>query len=596
MVLLAGWAGQSLFAQTEPVVHLNEMVISAQRSSHQISQTPSTVTLVPLDQLHLEGISGLDQALSGQPGTIVVSTGATGSQSSVFIRGASNHQTLFFVDGVRMNDRSAPYDNFLGSADLVGLDRVEVLRGPQSTLYGSSAMGGVIALDTARGTEGGTGFLQAEVGSFNTLSASAAISGGVQSLGYSLSINRYQTDNDRPGNAFDSWSYSGRFEGQTTPTVLLGATLRGLTSTYEEPGSTLWPSPGVVDIDDNLGTLYGEWQISDGFKSRLTGALHRQDYDWTAAWGQSPSENDRRIIDWLNTWSASPELEIVAGANYEKSRFEPDGSLTEDEVVAFYANGVYRPVESITLTAGLRYDDFDSVGDATTWRVGGSWKVAPTTHLRSTIGTGFTAPGSADRYGVPGWGQLPSPDIQPETSTGVDIGIDQEFPNAKTTVSATVFYNSFQNLFEWETQDFTTYEGMIVNRAEASTRGFELAVASRPQEMITTRLSYTYLDANNDTDDTRLIRRPRHTLDADVRLEPSDRWSVGLGLHGVADRTEGAFDPADYIVFRAYGRVRVWEEVVAKIRVENLFNASYEEVPGYPALPIGIFGGIEWTF
>jgi len=148
MALVAGGIGPSLVAQVNPIVQLDEMVVSAQRASHQISRTPSAVTLVPLKELHLAGEYELDQALSKQPGTIVVRTGATGSQSAVFIRGASNHQTLFFVDGVRMNDRSAPYNNFLGSADLVGINRMEVLRGPQSTLYGSSAMGGVITLDS----------------------------------------------------------------------------------------------------------------------------------------------------------------------------------------------------------------------------------------------------------------------------------------------------------------------------------------------------------------------------------------------------------------------------------------------------------------
>jgi vitamin B12 transporter len=596
ITLAALWTGQSLFAQIESIVLLDEMVISAQRSSHQISQTPSAITLVQLDQLHLAGERNIDRALSKQPGTIVVSIGATGSQSAVFIRGASNHQTLFFVDGVRMNDRSASYSNFLGSADLVGIDRMEVLLGPQSTLYGSSAMGGVITLNTTRGADGNTGHLQAEYGSFNTFTASAAISGQIQSKGYSLSITRTRTNNDRPGNAFNSWNASGRIEGKITPTFLLGATFRGLTSTYEEPGSTQFALPGVLDLDNNLATVYGEWRVSDRFKSRLTGALHKRDTTWTSPTIQSLTKNDRRIVDWLNTWSASDELEIVAGANFENARFEPPGTVTEDEVVAFYATSVYRPIKSVTLTAGLRYDNFDSVGEASTWRLGGSWMVTPTIRLRSTVGTGFTAPGSDDRYGVPGWGQRPNPEIQPETSTGFDVGIDHQIAAIRTAVSATIFYNTYRNLFDWETLDWVTFEGMIVNQDHASTKGLELAVTSRPHEMFFARLSYTYLDANNDTDDTRLIRRPRHTVDADIRFEPTGRWSAGLGLHGVADRTEGSFDPADIIVFRAYGRLRVWDEFVASVRVENLFDASYEEVPGYPALPIGVFGGIEWGF
>jgi len=302
-------------AQTVPVVLLDEMVVSAQRASHRIAQTPSAITLVPLEETRTAGEYALDKVLSKQPGTLVVSSGAVGSQTSVYMRGANSHQTLFFVNGVRMNDKGTAYFNFLGAANTTGVGRMEVLRGPQSTLYGSSAMGGVIAIDTTHGVVGTTGSLVAEYGSFNTFAASAEVAGGVQSLGYSLSVARDQTDNDRENNAFESWTYSGRFEGQITETVTIGATLRGLTSTYEEPGSTLasFPSEGTAETDDHLLTAYGEWQASDGFKSRLIGGLHRRDYVWISEWGNSPSQNDRRILAWLHTSSVSSALELVGG-------------------------------------------------------------------------------------------------------------------------------------------------------------------------------------------------------------------------------------------------------------------------------------------
>jgi len=594
--VLAATSLPILSAQTTQVILLDEMVVSAQRSSQQISQTPSSITLVDLNEIEKTGTFSLQETLAQQPGAIIVNTGATGSQSSLFLRGAASHQTLFLVDGVRLNDRSASYANYLGGADLSGLDRFEVLRGPQGTLYGSSAIGGVIALETAHGVEGASGLLQAEFGSFNTFYGSASISGGVESLGYSLSLSRLQTDNDRSDNAFESWNYSGRLEGQVTDTVLLGATFRGQTSSYEEPGSTLSPFPGTADLDSNLVTVYGDVQVTDGFSSRLTGAYFWKDYTFTSSWGPSPSENNRKIIDWQNTWWVIPQVEIVAGLYYEKSEFEPVGTVIRDDDFALYASGVYRPVESGTLTAGIRRDDYDSVGGATTWRLGASWKATATTHLRTTVGTGFSAPGSEDRFGVPAWGQLPNPDIKPETSIGWDIGIDQEFPTTNTVFSATLFANRYENLFEYEIVDWTTYAGMVVNRDEASTQGVELAAATRPTEMFSARLSYTYLDAQNDTDDVRLIRRPKHTLDAMVQLEGSDRWSAGLGLRGVADRTDQGLEPDDYLVLRAFGRYRIWENLVIKARVENLLNKTFEEVPGYPALPIGFHGGIEWTF
>ena len=597
VTLLCGPALTGLHGQTTAPIQLDEMVVSAQRSAHPIEQTPSSITLIDLDELIQAGTTRMTEALAGQPGTIIVNTGATGSQSSVFLRGASSHQTLFLVDGIRMNDRSAAYPNVLGSSDLAGLDRLEVLRGPQGTLYGSSAMGGVIALQTARGVDGTTGRIQVEYGSFQTFSASAAVAGGVDSLGYSFSAARLQTDNDRPQNAFESWTYSGRFEGQVTPNLLLGATLRGLTSTYEEPGATTFPFPGTADLENNLITVYGELGLSESFTSRLTGGYSLKDYTFTSDFGPSPSENERQVVDWQNTIEAVSGLEVIAGLNYEKSKFEPAGTVTRDDVFALYASALYRPVEAVTLTAGVRHDDFESVGGATTWRTGASWRITPTTHLRGTVGTGFSAPGSEDRYGVPAWGQLANPDIRPETSTGWDAGIDQEFPDAKTTLSATVFANSYHDLFEYQIVDWTTYEGMVVNRARASTDGVEFAVVSQPHRLVSTRLSYTWLDAVNDTDGTRLIRRPKHTLDASVQLADADRWSVGLGLRAVADRTDQVgIDPADYVVLRAFGRLRIWEQLVLTARVENLLNENYEEVAGYPALPFGAFGGLEWVF
>ncbi|MEZ5275837.1 MAG: TonB-dependent receptor [Opitutaceae bacterium] len=595
--LLCGTALPVLHGQAAPPIQLDEMVVSAQRSAHPIQQTPSSITLVALDELFQAGTTRMTEALAGQPGTTVVNTGATGSQSSVFLRGASSHQTLFLVDGIRMNDRSAAYPNVLGSSDLVGLDRLEVLRGPQGTLYGSSAMGGVIALQTVRGVDGTTGRIQAEYGSFQTFSASAAVAGGVDSLGYSFSAARMQTDNDRPQNSFESWTYSGRFEGQVTQSLLIGATLRGLTSTYEEPGATTFPFPGTADLENNLITVYGEFGLSETFTSRLTGGYYLKDYTFTSDFGASPSENSRQVVDWQNTIEAASGLEIIAGLNYEKSRFEPAGRVTRDDDFALYLSALYRPVDAVTLTAGIRHDDFESVGGATTWRTGISWMATSTTHFRGTVGTGFSAPGSEDRYGVPAWGQLANPEIQPETSTGWDAGIDQEFPVVKTTLSATVFANRYHDLFEYQIVDWNTYEGMVVNRARASTEGVEFAVVSQPHPLVSTRLSYTWLDAVNDTDGTRLIRRPRHTLDASVQLADADRWSVGLGLRAVADRTDQVgVDPDDFVVLRAFGRFRIREQFVLTARVENLLNDDYEEVAGYPALPFGAFGGVEWTF
>lgn len=599
LVVLACAASLSSRAQTvlpTSVVPLDQFILSASRTPQDPRYTSSSVSLIPLADVATTQIDNLKDAIGQAPGVILYNTGAVGSQSTVLMRGSNAHQTLFVVDGVRMNDRSSTYQNFFGAADLGGIDRIEVLRGPQSTLYGSSAMGGVILVDTVRGTGPLSGTLSATAGSFDTYGSSLAVKGASGPLGYSASLGYYQTDNDRPKNDFDGWSYTARADYTVSPTVLIGATFRGQSSDYHEPGSRLFVSPGTVDFSNYLTTAYAQVKPAETLTSRLTLASHVRDYAFTSSSGVSPLHNNRQILDWQNTWDATPRTQIVAGANFEKSRYTVSGARTSDEVGAGYASATLRPTDALTLTGGLRYDDFKSVGSATTGRAGLAWIPVKGTKLRATYGTGFSAPGSDDRYGVPSFGQLANPAILPEKSRGWDVGVDQEFLNGAATVGLTYFKNKFRNLFEFQTVNFVTFEGMTVNRALATTEGAELAVAARPNPLVQTRASYTYLEARNDANGTRLTRRPRHTGDAEITVRATKAWIVGAGVHVVASRLNGATPMEDYTKARVFTSYAVRPDLLLKLRVENALDETYEEVFGYPALPRGIFGGVEWHF
>jgi vitamin B12 transporter len=582
-------------------VTLDNYVISASRTAQDPRYTPSSVTELPLSELATVQITDLRTALGREPGVIVSTAGGVGGLTSVFIRGANNHHTLFVVDGVRMNDRSTTYNNFLGGADLAGLDRIEVLRGPQSTLYGSSALGGVIALSTTQGCAPTAGTIALTAGSFETLGASAAVQGGSRKIGYSASVARYQTANDEPHNDFEQWSYATRLEFAPTDTVLAGATFRGQNSDFDQNGSRYFVSPGNAASNNYLSTVYGQVRAGEGFKSRLTAALHRRSYDWTDLSGSpwavnSALNNAREILDWQNTWAPSTRVEVVAGANHERSRYDVDGVRSRDQVIAGYLSGTAHPVKNVTVTAGVRHDDFDSVGEATTWRSGVSWRPAANTKLRTTYGTGFSAPGSDDRYGVASWGQLPNPNLRPEKSRGWDVGIDQTLPSGNATVSATYFQNRFRDLFEWETVDFVTFQGRTANVARAKTEGMEIAVSASLGEAVETRVSYTYLEAHDTTTGARLIRRPRHSGDAEVRVRASQAWLIGAGLRVGADRTETVGPFESYTTVRVFTSYALRPELIVKLRVENALDEAYDDVRGYAALPRGVFGGIEWSF
>ncbi len=608
--LLARVAGQSLLALalaaslpadpgSTPAVTLGTFVVSASRTPQDPLLLPSDVALLPLDELQAAQVPDLRTALAAVPGVIVANSGAVGSPSAVFLRGANSNQTLFVVDGVRLNTSNASYGNFLGAVDLAGLDRIEVLRGPQSTLYGSSAMGGVILLETTRGCGTPITTASASAGSFGSFGAGIATQGGTTDTGYSVSLTRTQTDNDRDYNRYKNWSYSTRVETKPTSSLLVGATMRGFVGHFEEPGSTLSPYPGDVQSSTHLVTAYGEASAGEAFTSRLTVAWYQDEYHWNKGdpYGYY-SRNTRQIADWQNTWMAAPGAEIVAGVDAEWSAYQSGGIVT-DRSLAEYVSATLRPSTRVEVIAGLRHDDFSAEGSAVTGRFGVAWRLNESgTKLRATYGTGFNAPTPASRYGSPPY-VLPNPNLRPEKSRGWDAGIDQKLLDGAVTLGATYFENRFSDLLEYLIVDPITFAGQEVNIGRATTRGGELSVNATLSPVLSARIAYTYLDAQDNDSHQRLIRRPRHTLDADLEAHLTKAWLAGAGVHAVADRVDGIYSPTaqpGYTTVRLHTSYAVNPNLLVKVRVENLFNRAYEEVAGYPALPRGTYLGVEWKF
>jgi TonB-dependent receptor-like protein/ABC transporter family protein len=218
------------------------------------------------------------------------------------------------------------------------------------------------------------------------------------------------------------------------------------------------------------------------------------------------------------------------------------------------------------------------------------------TKLRATYGTGFSAPGSDDRYGVPEFGQLASPGLRPEKSRGWDAGIDHEILEGKGTLSATYFQNRFRDLFSYQYVDYVTFQGRTVNVARATTSGVELGAEGQFSEHWQARFAYTYLDAKDDLTQTRLPVRPRHLIDLEASWKSAAKWSIGAGLHGVVDRVEAAGPTEDYCTLRFFASYAVTRNLLLKVRVENALNEKYEEVFGYPALGRGVNGTVDWHF
>jgi vitamin B12 transporter len=460
-------------------------------------------------------------------------------------------------------------------------------------------MGGVILLETARGSGAPSGAVSAFAGSFGSYGAEAAVAGGANTVGYSASLSHEQTDNERRNNKYRDWNYSTRLEDSFTPWLLAGVTLRGQVGNYGEPGSVGNVLPGDVKAKTDLATAYVEAHAGDQFRSHLTAGWYQDEYTYAdgSPYDYYYARNTREILDWQNTWEAAKWAELVAGINSEWSYYD-SGGIATDSSLAEYVSSTLRPATQVELTAGLRHDRFDTAGGATTWRTGVAYVPVNNTKLRATYGTGFNAPTPSERYGEPPY-ILPNPRVRPETSRGWDAGVDQTALDGVLTLSATYFENRFRSLLDYEVENPITYAGEYVNIDRATTRGVELEASAKLCPAATVRAGYTYLDAMDDVTDARLIRRPRHTFDGGLETEITKEWTAGAGVHLVADRLDGAYVPTPlggYTTFRLHTQYRLRPNLFLKARVENALNRSYQEVVGYPALPRGYYGGIEWRF
>lgn len=596
-------------AQNQLAIKLDDVVVSASRTASDPSTVPSSVTVLPLNSLQASQVFDLQTALSQVAGVSVASYGASGSQSSLYIRGGSNAQTLFLVDGVRMSTRQTDFysKSVIGGMGLAGFDRVEVLRGPQGTLYGSSAMGGVILMETAHGSGPFSGSLSGEAGSFNSRSGDLSVQGAAGKFSYSASFGSSFTENDRPNNDSRVTSFSTRLEIRPSDGLVLGATFRAQEGKYKELGSTDYPSPGDVEADNYLGTAYGEYALGE-LRSRLTFGWNQMAYTYTDTSGSPWASNSynrstRRILDWQNTWAPSSDVGVVFGYNTERSTFVTPSlgdSGLKDSSDGVYLSADWRALKELSVTGGIRYDHFDTAGNATTGRTGAAYRfLATKTKVRATVGSGFAAPGLTERYGDMSW-YVANSNLRPEKSNGWDFGVDQQL-GSRASVGVTYFQNHFRDMIVANYYGGGLYQFQNVSRAQ--TRGVEFETSFKLTDTLRFKASYTYLDAYDLSSNgsgykhDRVAYKPRNSGDAELSYQATRAWLVGAGLHVTADRLSTATTRIeDFTTVRVFTSYKVTEQLTLRARVENLLDEKYSPIAGYPALPLAAFGGVEWRF
>jgi len=617
--------------QTPPLRH--DIVVSATRIETPAREIASSVTVITRRDLENSGRTSVLEVLRDVVGLTVFQNGGPGSASSVFVRGANSEHVRVMLDGVEINDPMNPSRSFdFAHLPLDSIDRIEILRGPQSPLYGSDALGGVIQILTRSGQGKPRLSFSTQGGSFKTIGSALGFSGSTTRASYSLSLSQFATE----GISAASTAYSGNTEKDEyrnlTLAGRLGFDLGGqwrtdliVRATTAKTDLDNYGGPGGDDPNNtqNYQSFFlrtevrgllarNRWEQKLGFAfvrtlrthDNPTDALHPFDSE------RGRFEGGLAKIDWQNTIFLHQNHTLLFGADISRE-------AGESEYVSMSAFGAYEspfPHQSAGLAGffvqdqvriggrffaaiGARFDHHTRAGDALTYRIAPAYVFEGTqTKLKATLGTGFKSPSLYQIYAPRTfWGPIGNIDLKPEQSTGWDMGIEQPFFHGSAALGLTYFRNDFRNLI-----DFDFSRGYI-NIGRARTRGVEISGEADAGDGLRGRVSYTRLEARDLDSASDLLRRPKDKLTASITWSFAKSWSSDFAVSYAGRRADKDF--TDWagrdVVLKSYTlldaslaydlnpRARLF------LRLDNILNAKYETVFGYGTSGFAAYVGFK---
>jgi vitamin B12 transporter len=606
------------------------VVVSASRVPLPARESGSAVTVITEEQLDERQVRMVSDVLRDIPGIAVNRSGTMGSLTQIRIRGAEGNQTLVLIDGIEVNNPAAASEFQFQNLLNAGISRIEVLRGPQSALWGSDAIGGVINIVTKL-PEAGWGFLaRAEGGSFESVDGLSYLGYGGARFYLSGTINGFDTegisiaDEDAGNPEKDSYSnLTGRIKAGLKPSKNLEIEFVGMQVVSELENDASAAMVNIVDGDTTsetrqtyglakakLTTLGGAWE-------HIVRAAYAKDksefFDGTgdntfSSHGTKVKFDYQTNILFETPGLAKAKHTVTFAAEQEKDEQFTDSAFAGSRNVSVKNAGYvseYRIAlwDHLFLSAGIRYDNNDALfDDAVTWRTTAAYDVKSTgTRVHSSVGTGVKNPTLFELFGfTPTF--TGNPDLTPESAVGLDFGVEQKLFGGRATVDATVFANWIEDLI------LGTGNVALNLPGTSKTRGLELTLAAKPHRDLRVDASYTFTETE-DPDGISLIRRAKHiaSINGRYRFRIMDGpATINLGLRYNGAQTDTVFNSFSPVVtvtkkLGGYGLLnagfawQVTDRVQLFARGENLLDENYQEVFGFGAPGIAVFAGLRVT-
>ncbi|MBX3496253.1 MAG: TonB-dependent receptor [Parvibaculum sp.] len=642
-------------AQADDTPVAPEVLVTSGIEPLPTKQVASSFTIVTAKDIETFQYRDVVDALKSVPGLHVVQSGARGSQTSIFTRGASSNQTLVMVNGLPVNDPASPGGAAnLANIPLDNVDRIEVVRGPQSALYGSQAMGGVVNIITRSGGAEPRSTLRVEGGTLGTLNTYANTGGAAGDVDYFLSLSRETTNGsdvtparlrDARGKEKDGnevVSASGRVGARLNEHLSASAFIEYTASDtdIDDDGATA----GFVPVFQNFDSTYkskrlltsgeisgrfldGRWRprFSVGvtqYKSELSdnpdpgGSIYLADVEYKGRTLQARFEN---------AFDIHPQHLLTFGGSYTRDDYSSSGlrdfggfvvtsaSDADTDAFAVYAADHMNFGERFFATVSLHHDMPDDMKNHTSYTIApGYYHPETGTRLTASYGTGFKTPSLYQRFGsefsaflgFPAGQYTGNPNLKPEKSRGWEVGIEQGFSGGKARAGATWFENRVKDAIEI-IFDPITGDSTAANLQRFDVKGLESFVEINPTAQLTARIDYTWmsLDTNTPTVVGALTRRPRHEIGLTTSWRPREGTVFSANVQWVdpdRDIPRDGFGfyvyPSPYTVVNVAASHRLTESVQLTARINNLLDKTYEPAHGLEAPGIEALAGVTLTF
>ncbi len=625
-----------------PVYQLEPMVVTATKTPVPVSHLTSAVEVITAEDLQRRNVKTVDQALRLSQSLAVFSSGGPGTLTNVRIRGGTSEQTLVFIDGAIMNSGTSGSFNF-ANLTTDNIEKIEILRGAQGMLWGSDAIGGVIHITTkrGRGTPQVRGFF--EYGSFNSIREGASVAGEHGPVDFSLSLSRWDSQgfsaiNYRRGalerDAYRNWTGSTQLGVSLPKDGRLSFNFRWMNGDVDLDSPSTFGGPFDVfklkSSDEQFiysGVYYQpltDWWNQELTVSRTDGELDTQAGSLqksvtTGIVSPAPTFNNTKIttqnnrVEWQNNFQVLDPLLLTVGYQFRQQQGENESASGSGfskqtlETHSGFAQLQLNVFDRFFATAGFRQDSTNTAGDATTYRVTGAYLLKETgTKIRGSYATGFRAPDINELF-FPNFG---NPNLKPEKSQSLDVGVDQKFFGDRATLSVGYFWNRYRELIT-SVFDPVGCAGLspfgfcAQNVGSAKSQGWEvngnlvLAEESRFMKLLDVSGQYTYTITRDLETAARLPLSPVHQGSVVLTYKPIDPLTVTTTFRYVGSRfntTGNQQALPDFHVINMAASFDFTPSIQGYVRVENLLDRDYEERLFFGTPVRSVYGGIRVNF